>query len=80
MQTNNNTIENNFDIEENPKELIKQLQREVNEKAEIWIEQMFGICEKLDYHNSSIFSYNIDRLSQFVKELQDFNIIDFKNA
>jgi hypothetical protein len=37
--------------------------------------EVYEICENLDYHNSSVFSYNVDRLEQLNKEVQEFNII-----
>lgn len=38
--------------------------------------EIYKICEGLDYANSSRFSYNIDRLKQFVEELNNFKIIE----
>jgi polyhydroxyalkanoate synthesis regulator phasin len=54
------------------KQELEELQKEVNEISEKWIDQIYGICEKLDYKNSSVFSYNVDRLKRFVEELNEF--------
>lgn len=47
-------------------------------KNEIRVEKMkneiYEICEELDYKNSSRFSYNIDRIELFLKELKEFKI------
>jgi len=47
-------------------------------KNEIRVEKMkneiYEICEQLDYKNSSRFSYNIDRIELFLKELKEFKI------
>ena len=37
-------------------------------------DQIYSICEELDYKNSSVFSYNIDRIEHFNKEIQEFNL------
>jgi polyhydroxyalkanoate synthesis regulator phasin len=54
------------------KQELEELQKEVNEISEKWMSQIYGICEKLDYKNSSNFSYNVDRLKRFVEELNEF--------
>ena len=50
----------------------------IKEKSNAFAEQIkidiYALCEKLDYKNSSIFSYNIDRIEAFIRELNDFNI------
>jgi hypothetical protein len=55
------------------KEELEDLKKEVNEISEKWIDQIYGICEKLDYHKSSAFSYHVDRLKKFVEELNESN-------
>jgi Txe/YoeB family toxin of Txe-Axe toxin-antitoxin module len=62
-------------MNQDAKKEIRELQNEVNEISEKWMSQIYGICEKLDYKNSSNFSYNIDRLKRFVQELNDFKPI-----
>ena len=52
------------------------LQKKVAAQTEKLRTQIQSICESLDYHNSSRFSYNIDRLEQFNRELQEFRIIE----
>jgi len=54
------------------KKELEELKKEVNEISEKWINQIYGICEKLDYHKGSVFSYNVDRLKRFVEELNEF--------
>jgi hypothetical protein len=54
--------------------LIDTLKDEVTEISEDLQIKIYNICENLDYTNSSRFSYNIDRLKQFAKELNDFKI------
>jgi hypothetical protein len=53
---------------------ILALQKKVAKQTEKLTLEIQSICEKLDYHNSSCFSYNIDRLEQFNRELQEFKI------
>lgn len=53
---------------------IIALQKKVAKQTEKLRNEILSICEVLDYHNSSIFSYNVDRLEQFDRELQDFKI------
>lgn len=55
---------------------ILELQREVSELTEQLEDKIYSICEKLDYQNSSRFSYNIDRLREFNKGLQEFKPIN----
>jgi hypothetical protein len=38
--------------------------------------EVYGICETLKYHDSSRFSYNVDRLRKLNKEIQEFEISD----
>ena len=53
---------------------IKALQLKVDKITEKLKNDIHAICEQLDYIDSSVFSYNIDRLEQFNKGLQDFNL------
>ena len=53
---------------------IAALQKKVAAQTEKLRTQIQIICESLDYQNSSRFSYNIDRLEHFNKELQEFEI------
>jgi hypothetical protein len=53
---------------------IQELKNKVeNLKSELENE-IYEICENLDYHNSSNFSYNIDRLKQFTDGLINFEL------
>ena len=52
------------------------LQKKVAAQTEKLKTQMQSICESLDYHNSSRFSYNIDRLESFNRGLQEFEITE----
>lgn len=55
------------------KERIENLQAEVERVSEEWIEEIYDITNSMDdYKESSRFSYNVDRLKQFVKELNEF--------
>ena len=58
----------------NQENKILALQKKVAKQTEKLKNDILSICENLDYHNSSRFSYNIDRLEQFNNELQDFKI------
>jgi polyhydroxyalkanoate synthesis regulator phasin len=53
-------------------EKIEALQEIVNKFQEEIKEKIYEICEGLEYKESSVFSYNIDRLEHFVKELNEF--------
>lgn len=57
---------------------IIALQKKVAKQTEILKEQIYNICDKLDYKNSSNFSYNVDRLEQFNNNLQGFTLINNK--
>ena len=59
----------------NQEKKILALQKKVAKQTEKLKNEIYSICENLDYQNSSRFSYNIDRLEQFNNELQDFKII-----
>ena len=46
---------------------IEALQEIVNKFQEEVEEKIYEICEGLPYKQSSVFSYNVDRLKQFVE-------------
>jgi hypothetical protein len=53
---------------------IDALKEKVNSiKAELENE-IYEICEQLDYVDSSVFSYNIDNLKRFSNNLNEFKI------
>jgi hypothetical protein len=54
---------------------ILALQKKVAKQTEKLKNEIYSICETLDYKNSSRFSYNIDRLEEFNNYLQNFKII-----
>ena len=54
---------------------ILALQKKVAKQTEKLKNEIYSICETLDYKNSSRFSYNIERLEQFNNDLQNFKII-----
>jgi len=56
---------------------IKRLQEKVAKLTEKLKEEISVILGELDYHNGSRFSYNIDRIERFNKEIQEFEIIDY---
>lgn len=57
--------------------LDKQL-KEIKDKSVLLADEMkndiYAICEQLDYKQSSVFSYNIDRLNAFIQELNNFKL------
>jgi len=53
-------------------EKIEALQEIVNKFQEEIKEKIYEICEGLEYKESGVFSYNIDRLEHFVKGLNEF--------
>ena len=55
---------------------VAKLQRKAVKFQEKMNNEIHEICEGLDYTNSSRFSYNIDRLKQFVDELNNFKIVE----
>jgi hypothetical protein len=55
---------------------ILALQNKAAKLTEKLTNEIYSICEKLDYKNSSAFSYNVDRLKHFNTPLQDFKIIN----
>jgi hypothetical protein len=59
------------DIQEKKLKKLKKLASEFTEKAE---EQIYGLCEILDYKKSSQFSFLIDRLKQFNNDLSEFKL------
>ena len=63
----------------NQEKKILALQNKVAKQTEKLKNEIYSICENLDYRNCSRFSYNIDRLDHFNNELQDFKIINNDN-
>jgi hypothetical protein len=55
---------------------IARLQSKVDKLTAKLKNDIYEICENLDYQNSSRFSYNIDRLEHFNNELQSFQIFN----
>jgi hypothetical protein len=51
---------------------IEALQEMVNKFQEEVKDKIYEIYEGLEYKESSVFSYNIDRLEQFVRGLNEF--------
>lgn len=54
---------------------IQRLQVKMDLQTQKIKDQVSSICGKLDYVNGSRFSYNIDRIEHFNRELQEFKII-----
>ena len=55
-------------------EKISKLQKKVERISNKLEDQIIEICEELNYKDSSIFSYNRDRLRMFNEQLQSFKI------
>lgn len=47
------------------KKKIENFKSKVNKMADKLEIEIYSICEDLDYKNSSLFSYNIDKLKEF---------------
>lgn len=60
----------------NVEKKLKSIQKKSNDFAEKMELEIYSLCENLDYKNSSRMSYNIDRLRNFVKELNEFKIVE----
>lgn len=60
----------------NPEKKLKSIQKKSNDFAQKIENEIYSLCEILDYQNSSRMSYNIDRIRAFVKELNEFKIIE----
>ena len=58
-------------IQEKKLKKIKKLSSEFQNKIE---DEIYGLCEILDYKKSSQLSYSIDRIRLFINELNDFNL------
>lgn len=56
-----------------PQEL-RDFKMKVQKLKEELSEEIWGLCEKMDYKDSSNFSFNIDRLVRFNDELQEFKV------
>lgn len=50
---------------------IHKLVTKVNKLHLLLKNDIYGICEQLEYKESSLFSYNIDRLEQFVNSINE---------
>lgn len=50
-------------------ERFKKKVNKITEKLEI---ECYSICENLDYKNSSLFSYNIDKIREFRNHVNSF--------
>ena len=52
--------------------------KEIKEKSNLFAEgiknDIYELCENLEYKESSIFSYNIDRIDAFIKEINEFKL------
>ena len=64
-------------VKKETREKITELQKKVNDLAEVLREEIYEICEEMDYKNSSKFSFNIDRLDNFTNGLCDECYHDF---
>ena len=51
---------------------LKDFKLKVQKLKEELSEEIWGLCEKMDYKDSSKFGFNIDRLVRFNDELQEF--------
>lgn len=60
----------------NVEKKLKSIQKKSNDFAEKMELEIYELCENLNYQDSSRFSYNIDRLRLFLKELNEFKILD----
>jgi hypothetical protein len=60
----------------NPEKKLIKLQAKVNKFNEKMKQEIYALCEKMQYQDSSRFSYNIDRLEAFTRELNDFKILN----
>jgi hypothetical protein len=60
-------------------EQINVLKRKVNSISAELNDDIYSICEQLDYTNSSRFSYNIDNLKKFKDYLNEFKITEDEN-
>jgi len=57
-------------------EQINALKDKVNSISDELNNDIYSICEQLDYTNSSRFSYNIDNLKRFSDALNEFKITE----
>lgn len=60
----------------NTQKEIEALKIKLAEQTELLTEQIRTICESLEYQDSSRFSYNIDRLEEFNRNLQEFEMLN----
>lgn len=64
----------NANPEKSVEQKIEALKKKVAKQTEKLKSEIQEICDKLEYQDSSRFSYNIDRLEAFNSLLQEFNI------
>lgn len=57
-----------------PEKKLKKIQKKSNKFADKMKEEIYSLCEMMNYQDSSRFSYNIDRLEQFIKEINEFKL------
>lgn len=53
---------------------LNSIKKQSNVFAEKMKDEILGLCQELDYKNSSNLSHRIDRLNLFVDELNEFEI------
>lgn len=55
---------------------LRKLKDKINKLSEKLENEIISICEISSYQDSSVFSYNIDRLREFTKQLNDFEFLN----
>ena len=60
----------------NPQKKLEKLQRKALKFQEKMKGQLCELCEQMQFQDGSRFSYNIDRLEHFTKELNNFEILN----
>jgi hypothetical protein len=55
---------------------IAKLQIKMDLQTQKIAREIQSICDKLGYQDGSRFSYNIDRIERFNKELQEFKLLN----
>lgn len=51
---------------------LQQIKDDCNEFSEQMIIRINDLCNKMPYHDGSKFSYRVDRLDLFIRELNEF--------
>lgn len=54
---------------------LENFKKKVNKIADRLENDVYAICETLDYVNSSKFSYNIDRIRELKRAINDFELL-----